>query len=167
MKLSGFGNRTPLSLLHLEPAGARTMNVFDFIEVAADFIEENYRGLVRISYDVESYERVTVSEYHLARLFKKLVSISGFNKLVNVKFTCNYMNFSIEMSYDGGERFDRSSEREIIKLARDAGFEARRSGAGLVIYKEVFKSAVISVFTRPSVPSDLRKIFHEVFFEEK
>ena len=71
------------------------------------------------------------------------------------------------MSYDDGERFDRSSERELIKLARDAGFEARRAGAGLVIYKEVFRSSVISVFTRPAAPSLLKKIFREVFFEEE
>ena len=166
MQKSEFSDGVGISNFVSELYDWHLVNVYDLIKAATDFLDDNYRGLITTCAHITSEERIEISDYYLIKLFKKLVSISNFKKLVNVNFYCDNLTFSINFAYSDGMSFDKRDERELIKLARRAGFEAVRGESGLLISKEVFEPTVIAVFAKPIEISRIMENFGIIFYDE-
>jgi hypothetical protein len=166
MQRSEFVEGEGISNLTFDLLDLHIVNVADLFDATKEYLDDNYRGLISLSAEIGSEERIEISDYYLIKLFKKLVSISGFKKLVNVNFCCDNLRFSIDFSYSDGERFDQASERELTKLARNAGFDVARCEQRLIISKEVFEPKIIAVFAKPIIASALMERFKMIFSED-
>ncbi len=166
MQKSRFNSKNTISDRVFFDRKENTYSAFDFIEIASGFLRDNYKGIVDISTEISSFEYIKISEYYLVKLLKRVVEESKLKKLINVNFGCNSDVFSIGMFYNDGTAFDRSFEREIIKLARSAGLEAIRAKSGLCFSKAVFKPTVLTVFTKLLARARLERLFREVFFSQ-
>ena len=166
MRSSFFKSNNEIHVRELEAPDTETFRISELVSVTTDYLNENYRGLFRFESEIGEGDKVRLCLYFLVKVFKKLAYVTRFEKLVNVNFSCNSNLFSIKLSTSDCERFERSCERELIKLARNAGFEVAFSGSGLLLSKEVFEPEILAVFTTPVELSVIREAYARLFSEE-
>ncbi len=167
MQRSNFKGNNKISSYIRFDIKESTLLVSDLIDVTESFIEKNYSGIINFSKKIDSFEYIKISESHLVLLLKKIIMVSRLEKLINVNISCDFNNFCIEIEYNDGTKFDRSFERGLIKLAREAGFFVDRFGVGLSFSKAVFKPTALSAIARTLAKARLAALFEEMFSKQE
>ena len=141
------------------------MPVTEFVRESNKFILDNFEGLFDIKYDISSYEHIKLGLDYIIYFFKLLAVDVHARTLINVTYSCNNLDFTIKISADGGLPIEKEEMRELIKTARNAGFDTQKTKDGLLLTKPVLTTTALAVYTRVIVaPSIIAKRFAEIFF---
>lgn len=147
---------------------SKIFSVQDFTREAKSFLYDNFEGLFNIETDIEILQHVKLPLNYLIYFFKLLAIDVHAKALINVKFSCDYENFFIQISAEGGLPIEENELRQLIRAARDAGFNTNKTEDGLFLKRAVIEVTSTAVFTRIAVPKpSIAMIFSRIFFGKK
>lgn len=137
--------------------------IVDFARTLEKFTEEHFVGLAKINYDPEELDSITVSEEYSALFFKNLLANAGGRFFLNISIRREeeelliHINPPIDLS-------DLEVRSEIVKSARNAGFDLFEADGGIVLTTRAHKERFIGVYARRSAKDKFKRCLSFIFY---
>lgn len=131
-----------------------------------EFIEENFRGLAEVEYDTSMNLSIMISPDYSAYFFKKLLSYIYGKAFVKIRVYTDDKQFNVEISSDTSLPISRQETNELIRQARNAGFEVYSIDTSITMATPILKEASLSVYAIPVERGAqiIKQSFNSIFF---
>ena len=131
-----------------------------------EFIEENFRGLADVECEVSSNLSIMISPEFVAYFFKKLLSFIYGKTFVKIRFFTDYTRLNLEITSHSPLPIARHDMNELVRQARNAGFDVYAADRSISITTPILKEAALTVY---ALPTDLgtrtiKQCFDSIFF---
>ena len=121
----GIADTTPIDPSHKElPAESLANGILDFMN-------GKFKGAVETSIDQISPRAATVCPDYMAYFFKILITAVHGREMIYLRIRTTAKNLIISIHLNSPVELDRLEERELIRAARNAGFEINLGHASL------------------------------------
>lgn len=162
-------NTTDLSALsRLSPAvpksiSKKSYSAFSIAKELSEFINEEFRGLAEISYEINGAGQINISAEHLAYFFKLLLKHVNGRSFISVKISLITGNFLIDVFYGDSIEFSLSDRASLISAIKYAGFDFDFSKGAVTL--SVKEHAAKAMFVYANDTELLNRTLKRIFFE--
>lgn len=135
-----------------------------FVEVLDDFLRKNFSELIELKSDIRNTKKISVSPEYTAFFFKLLLFYVRARAFVRVEALDLADEFGINITIDRPVELEMREECDIIKTARNAGYEfiPLEKGFSLrVKYTEEFR---MRVYAKSLTVAQFFHSLNEIFF---
>ena len=137
-----------------------------FSKGAKEFIEESFAGLAEVEYETSASLSVMISPEFSAYFFKKLLSFIYGKTFVKIRFFTDNKSLNIEITSPSALQIARQDMNELIRQARNAGFEVYAADSYISMATPILKEASLTVY---AVSTDcgvqaIKQSFGSIFF---
>ena len=164
--MRGFDTLIHISSLHApdNERGPKTVSSYELSRVMSDFFNQRFKGLVKVDFDIDEIEFVSVSAECLAFFLKAIIEYidSAYFLYIHCRHTDN--RFIIELTPTRSFEFSLEKRAAFTSSAHSSGFEIDIENEKITLSTKLLTSGpkITKVYEKPS--ADLLHIFEEVFF---
>ncbi len=164
MRKTDFYSKYRISEVKPVDVARRTVSASDFAKATSEFLNGNFRGLCSVNSDISESGNIyiVVSEDGAAYFFKIMLSYIKADRYVDIDIKIVEDELRVSISSDGHLPFDKSDGLELIRLARQAGFNVNISDELMTLRTVANCSMTFKVYavSRQRFASK----YHEIFY---
>ena len=123
MERSLFYKKHRISDTRPKNINVSSIEVRDFAETLRDFMHENFEGAVRVNIKLNATGNIEIVEDYAIYYFKLLVCSIFGRDVINIDVSTDYTEFTVKAKCSSGIFPEREDLYDIIRTARNAGFE--------------------------------------------
>ncbi len=153
-----FENTTPFSPEKF------LLNSDSFTDALGDFFKRNFSELIELSSDIRIVKKISVSPEYTAFFFKLLLYYIRARAFVNVRVLDISDELGIIISIDRPVELSFRESTDIIKAARNAGYEIVPTESGYTLRVKYIEDYRLKVFARSISAPELLTALNEIFF---
>ncbi len=141
--------------------------IYDFTKTTEDFLSARMGSAINITSKIDDYFYINICSAPLARFFKKALMIQQGNSVINMRMQDIDDMFYILVKTSGQLELNKEEEKELIELARSAGFYISiNPESGAIIAKCKTESAAAVIVQAITFPCSFLD-YLEIAFEKK
>lgn len=137
-------------------------SAFSIAKELSEFINEEFRGLAEVSYEINGAGQINISVEHLAYFFKLLLKHINGRSFVTAKISLITGTFLIDVAYGDSIEFSLSDRASIISAAKYAGFDFDFSQGAVTL--SIKEHAAKAMFVYANDIEILKRTTRRIFF---
>lgn len=137
-------------------------SAFSIAQELAEFMNEEFRGLAEVSYEINETGQINISVEHLAYFFKLLLKQVNGRNFVSVKISLTAGMFVIDVFYGDNIEFSLSERASLISAAKGAGLDFDFSNGAISLSAK--KHATRAMFVYANDTEILKRTIKRIFF---
>ena len=136
-------------------------NAKNVAEAVDKFINDNFRGLAEVSFDLPDEAEIFLSIESLAVLFKEIFDLVLGRALLKMKFCFNLGKLVMHLLPEPRIECSFEDISRIVRLARDVGFELVRDDDRVIFIIDSAEKINYTVYV-PTVKNDVEGIYRKI-----
>ena len=151
--------------LPIDPS-KRAMPAEGFAAALKDFLEERFRGAIRVNSEKISSQYILISAEYAAYFFKILLTDIYARQMLELNLTSNEHNFIMTINADEPLLLEDRELRDLVRVARNAGMEIFPDDCSLRLVAELSPAMIRRIYAVSVIDSKqiMQSKLCEIFF---